>query len=98
MPNAKLDCLLACLPSPNPDDLLQRRDKDFSITNLSSAGRSHNRIDNRVDLLIGYRDLEFQFRQEIHHVLRTAIKLCMTPLSPEAFDLCHRDALHANVG
>ena len=41
-------------------------------------------------------DLELHLREEVHHVLRTAVELGVALLAPEALDLGDRDALHAD--
>ena len=48
--------------------------------------------------VVRHRDLDLDLRQEVDDVFGAAVELGVAALTPEAFDLGHGDALHADLG
>src|SRR5688572_19235385 len=80
------------------DDLLQVEHEDLAVADLPGIGRLLDRLDCLLEQLGFHRRLDLHLRQEIDHVLRAAVELGVAFLPPEALDLRHGDALHADRG
>src|SRR5512135_912901 len=75
--------------------LLERRDEDLSVSDLTGLGFGGNRLDHRVRHFAFDGDFDFQFGQKADGVFRAAIDFRMSLLPPVAFDFRHRHALNA---
>ena len=67
---------LAALAGADADAILQRKDEDLAIADLSGgsgAGRMDDRLDRRLDESVVDRDFEFQLRQQANLDFRAAV-------------------------
>src|SRR6185437_2321029 len=83
------------LPGADAHDLLERRDEDFSVADLSGLGFRGDRLDRRFRHFAFDGDLDLELRQEAHGVFGAAVDFGMSLLSPVALDLGDGHALHA---
>lgn len=60
--------------------------------------RANNGIDTGIDNVVRYDNLNFHFRQKIHHILRAAVQLGMAFLATKAFHFGHRHAGNTDFG
>ena len=67
---------------------------DAAVADLAGAGRLHDRLDHRIHLIVGDRDLELDLRQEVDDVLRPAVQLSVALLAAEALHLGRGDPRH----
>src|SRR5690554_3808469 len=86
------------LPDADAHGALQRLHEDLAVADLAGVGRLEDRLDHRVELVVGHRDLELDLGQEVDHVLGPAVKLGVALLAAEPLDLGNRDAGHAGLG
>lgn len=87
----------AGLAGADADRFLDGRDEDLAIADAAGLGRLADRLDGAFHQGIRQNDLEFHLRQEIDHVLGTAIELGMALLAAETLRLDHGDALQADL-
>jgi hypothetical protein len=80
---------------PDTDNLIDARDEDLAIADLSGSGIAGDRFNHRFRHLIAHCDFDLDLRQEIHRVLRAAVDLRMPLLSPVTLDFAHRHSLYA---
>ncbi|ABX22330.1 hypothetical protein SARI_02471 [Salmonella enterica subsp. arizonae serovar 62:z4,z23:-] len=80
----------------NPDNAREFRDKNFAVANFSGIGRFIDDIDHLFQLVVGDSHINFDFRQEIHAVLRAAIKLGVSFLTTKSFHFGDGQPLNAN--
>src|SRR3954454_3170760 len=88
-----LDRVLAGLAGSDADRFLDGRYKNLAIADPSGLGRLADRLDRSVDHLVEQDDLELHLRQEVDHVLGTAVELGVALLASEALGFDDRDAL-----
>jgi hypothetical protein len=72
---------------------LKWKNEDFAIANLARLARCLDRFHNPVGKASVNGDFNFDFGNETHGILSTAIKLCVAFLAPVAFDFSDRDTL-----
>src|SRR6185437_5136528 len=75
--------------------LLDRRNEDFSVTDLARAGGGGQLVHDLIELFARDRDLEPQFRKKVYGVFGAAVDLGVALLPPIAFDLRHGHAVDA---
>src|ERR1700677_390636 len=97
IPSLPLNCTRVPLAGPDPHDLRQCEHKDFSVAHLSRVRRLLDRLYQRLQHGIGYRDFYFCLRNELDDVFGAAVDLRMTTLPSESTHLGHGDPLHADV-
>src|ERR1700677_2896634 len=97
IPSLPLNCTRVPLAGPDPHDLRQCEHKDFSVAHLSRVRRLLDRLYQRLQHGIGYRDFYFCLRNELDDVFGAAVDLRMTTLPSESSHLGHGDPLHADV-
>src|SRR5262249_48636918 len=85
------------LAGANAQRVLERRDEHLAVTDLSGARRGAERLDDAFRLVGRDRDLDADFRQEVHDVFGAAINLGMALLAAITFDLGHRHAADAET-
>ena len=66
---------------------------------LFYAGTRHpsDRFNHLLSHLIAHSDVDFDFRQKVHHIFCAAIQLGMAFLTTEAFDFSDGNALHTDI-
>lgn len=82
----KLDRCVVRLACAYPYDLLDIRDKNFAIADLSRTRRSYYRIDDAVHHFFIGHYFNLYLGQKIHHILRSPIKFRMSFLPAETLD------------
>src|SRR5579862_77631 len=92
-----LDGIRASFTRTDADDILDRNDEDFSVTDAPGLRRLGNRLDDRGDRLVFRDDFKLHLGQEIDDVLGAAVQLCVSLLPTKPFDFTDRDALDADV-
>ena len=80
----------------NAHDFQQFSYKNLAVADLAGAGRFLDGLDDRVDLVVGNRDLEFRFGKKIDDIFCAAIKFGVTLLTSEYLDLGHGQSLDAD--
>src|SRR6185503_19533195 len=70
----------AGLAGADAHDLLEVEDEDLPVADLPGAGALLDRLDHLVEQLVADGRLHLHLRQEIDHVLRTAVELGVTLL------------------
>src|SRR5215831_7602250 len=80
-----LERLIVGFASPDAQHALETRDKDFSVADLTGLGGVDDRFHHLIDEAVLDRYLDAGFRNEIDHVLSTAIQLGVAALTPKAF-------------
>ena len=55
-------------------------------------------LNNLVEEVVADRYFHFHLGQEVHHVFRATVELCVALLPTEAFDFSDGNALHAYLG
>src|SRR2546430_13622145 len=86
--------VLAGLAGADAHDLLERRDEDLPVADLSGASRGLDGFDDLVDERVVDGGLDLDLGQEVHDVLGAAVQLRVALLATEALHFGHRDALH----
>ena len=64
----------------------------ITVTDFAGLRRANNGIDTGIDNVVRYDNLNFHFRQKIHHILRTTVQLGMAFLAAKTFHLSDRHA------
>ena len=77
--------------------MLEWCDEYLAIADLAGFGAVDNRLDDFFHAIIGDRNFDFRFRQEIDNVFGAAVKLRMPALPAKSFDFANGHALHANL-
>src|SRR3546814_4444731 len=62
-------------------------DENLAVADLAGMSRLADRIDRGIELVVGNRDFDLHFRQEIDHVLGPAIQLGMAFLPAKALEI-----------
>src|SRR5262245_50233683 len=78
--------------------VVEVEDEDLAVADLAGLGSRGDRLDGFVELVRGYRDLDFDLGQEAHGVFGAAIDLGVALLAPVAFDLRDGHPVHADRG
>src|SRR5262245_59824055 len=81
-----LDGVRSLFTGANTDNLLDRSHGYLPVPDLSSASSPRYQINDLGRLVISYENFDFDFRQEVHRVLRPAIQLRMAFLAPKTLD------------
>src|SRR6266568_9410062 len=87
----------AALAGADADDLVQRSHEDLPIAELPGPRHLHDRVDRRLDQLVGQGGLDPDLGQQVHPVLAAPVGLGVPFLSAEAPDLVHRHAHHPDL-
>ena len=90
------DRRFAALVSADTNHFFEWHYEDFAIADLARLGGFHDRLHGFASEVIGDRDLDFNFRQEIYGVFAAPIDLGVALLTAIAFDLGDRHALDAD--
>ncbi len=77
--------------------MLEWCDEYLAIADLAGFGAVDNRLDDFFHPIIGERNLDFRFRQEIDYVFGDSVNLRIPALPAESFDFADGHALHANL-
>src|SRR6056300_19884 len=86
------------LAGTNSYCLFERRNENFAITDFTGPRRADDRFQNPFQQFVLYCQFDFHFRQKINNILCPTIKLSMTFLASETFDLGHSYSLDAELG
>jgi hypothetical protein len=92
---------LAALASANPNAVLKREDKDFSVADLAGLSRAapfDNRIDRRLDELLIHGNLKLNFAQQIDRHLMPAENLRVPLLPAKTLHIHNRQAKDLDLG
>src|SRR5215468_769123 len=92
-----LECVGVGLAGADAHGVFQAEHEDFSVADLSGAGRGRERFHDAAQLVAVDRNLEPELGKEIHRVFGTAIDFGMALLPPVAFDLAHGHAVDAET-
>jgi len=93
----KLNCRFASLFSSNADDIVQRTDKDFSITNFAGFGSFDDCFDGALDGGVGQNNFEFDLWEKVDGVFASAIDFRVSLLTAEALNFGDRHALDSQA-
>src|SRR5215468_6640742 len=88
-----LQSLGAGLTRADADDLEQIGNEDLSVPDLPRVRGFLDSLDRPLQKVVLDRHLDLDLRQEIDHVLRTAVQLGVTLLPAKALDLGDSDSL-----
>ena len=88
---AKLSCA-------DTDGLLNFRNENFAVANLSRFRGAQNRIYGALRSVVGDHNLELYFREEVDGVFVSAINLTVTFLPSETFYFTQCHPFHADFG
>src|SRR6185369_3119360 len=91
-----LDCIAPRFPGADADSVLNRRDKDLTVSDTAGLRGLLDGLDRLVQHVVAQDDLDFYLGQEINDVLCTTVKLGMALLATETFGFDHCDALQAD--
>src|SRR5262245_25794815 len=92
-----LECVGVGLAGADARGVFQAEHEDFSVADLSGAGRGCERFHDAAQLVAVDRNLEPELGKEIHRVFGAAIDFGMALLPPVAFDLAHGHAVDAET-
>jgi len=82
------------LAGPDSANVLEGRDKYLAVTDFAGFGAVNNRLDDFFHTIVGDRNFDFRFWQEIDDVFGAAVEFGMSALPAESLDLADRHALH----
>src|SRR5690606_1320406 len=91
-----LNRFLACFTSADTNHLLNRGDKNLTVTNLASTRSTNNGFNGSIDQMVCNHQLKFNLRQKINYILSTAIEFSMAFLATEALHFCHSQSSNPN--
>src|SRR5262245_8165779 len=80
------------LAGPDANYILDRRDVDLAVADLSRPGSLGDRIDDRLDAVLGRQNRHLHLGKEVDGVLRAPVELGVPLLAAEALHLAHGDA------
>src|SRR5690606_29693486 len=75
------------------DDFLDVGDEDLAVADPPGLGSVANGLDGRIDHIVDDDHLDFDLRQEVDHILRTAIEFRVAFLATETLRFDDGDAL-----
>ena len=78
--------------------MLDRGDEDLAVADLAGARCLDDRLDRRLDLVLGDNDFDLDLRQEIDDVFGAAVELGVALLAAEALDLGDGEPRDADLG
>jgi hypothetical protein len=84
------------LPGPDADCFLHVQHENLSVADTSGARGLLDRLQHRIQTIVGHDNLKLHLRQEIHDIFCAAIELSVALLAPEPLCLCDGDALDAD--
>ena len=86
------------LTGADTDDVCQRQDEYLSITDLAGMGCLLYGFNDHIELRIIDSYFELDLGQKVDDILRAAVKLCVSFLSPEPFDFGDSHSGNADFG
>src|SRR5690625_10762 len=94
-PGAKLDSLGPAFSGSDADGLVDAGDEDLAVADSARAGRFDDGLHRTLHQAVIDNHLDLHLRQEVHHVLRTAIELGVSLLAPKSLGFGYGDPLDA---
>src|SRR5512147_2711219 len=88
-----LNCCIASLAGPDPDDIFELRDEDFAVTDLAGLCLFLDGREYLVRNTVGHRHFNLYLRDEGNIILRATVELHMAFLPTESLHLGHGHAL-----
>src|SRR5262245_57233432 len=93
-----LQCSVVGFAGPDAQRALDIGDENLAVANLAGLGSRADGLDDLVDQVVAYRDLDAGLGHEIDHVLSAAVELGMAALATEALHLGDGHARDPQVG
>src|SRR5580704_5668207 len=94
---APLERDLPALIIPNPDRLIDLRDKDLPIPDRSGSSRRNDRVHRLIDHLISHDDLDLHLRQQVNLILSSTVDLGVALLPSMSPSLHDRHTVDADL-
>src|SRR6185369_11615912 len=91
------ECVWPSFARPDPHDVLDRRHEDLAVTDAARPRRLREDADDGRRHRVVEQHLDADLRQEVDHVLRTAIELGVPLLAPESLHLRDGEALDTRL-
>ena len=91
-----LDRALSGFLGADADRVFDRKDEDFSITDLAGGSRRLDGINNSINLRIVNNNFEADFRNKIDLVFGSTVGLCVSTLTPETSNFTNSDSLNSS--
>ena len=86
----------AGLPRPHPQRLLYRYHKNLAVSDFARVGCFSDGFDDLIGTVGIDHDFNFNFRNKIHCIFRTAVNFLMAFLAPVSLDLANGHSLDAD--
>src|SRR6478736_6892866 len=90
------DGFVAALAGADAHRFFEAGDEDLAVTDAPRLGSLLDRVDDRMDQVVGHDNLQFDLGDEVHDVSGAAVDLLLAAGPAEAFHLRHGHALDAN--
>src|SRR5262245_9485512 len=74
--------------------VIEVENEDLAVADLAGLCRAGDGVDHLVGLLTRDRDLDFDFRQEVHRVFGAAVNFGVAFLSPVSLDFSDGETVH----
>src|SRR5919201_1354633 len=68
-----LDGLFIAFSGANPERLIERRDEDFAVADLTGPGGRGDRVDRFTDEIAWHGDLDLQLGEKAHRIFSPAV-------------------------
>src|SRR5574337_1159343 len=90
-------CSFATPTGPDSDNLIDRHDKDLSVSNATGLRRRENRLHNLIALIVGNNDLDLHLGQKVYGVFTTPVQFGVPFLPTKTLDLAYGEALNSRL-